>query len=151
MVISRSKNRINYFFQNITPFKNGLPTKEWLKLCLSKENRKIGCINVIFCSDTYLNKLNKEHLNNSDLTDVISFKYADADLLDIDHLDFVFGDIFISVDRVRENKNLYNAIFAEELKRVMIHGALHLIGYNDKSKKDKLLMTEKENLYLKLT
>ena len=151
MAISKSKNRINYFFQNIKPFKNGLPTKGWLKLCLLKENRKIGRINVIFCSDTYLNKLNKEHLNNSDLTDVISFKYAAADLLDTDNLDFVFGDIFISVDRVRENKNLYNAIFADELKRVVIHGALHLIGYNDKSKKDKLLMTEKENLYLKLT
>jgi len=151
MVISKSENRINYFFQNIKPFKNGLPTKGWLKLCLLKENQKIGCINVIFCSDTYLNKLNKEYLNNSDLTDVISFKHATADLLDIDNLDFLFGDIFISVDRIHENKNLYKAIFAEELKRVMIHGALHLIGYNDKSKKDKLLMTEKENLYLKLT
>ena len=151
MAISKLKNRINYFFQNIKPFKNGLPTKGWLTLCLLKANQKIGCINVIFCSDTYLNKLNKEHLNNSDLTDVISFKYTTVDLLDIDNLDLVFGDIFISVDRVRENKNLYKTIFAEELKRVMIHGTLHLIGYNDKSKKDKLLMTEKENLYLKLT
>ena len=144
------KETVNYFFEEINPFRYGLPTKGWIRLCLSKEGRIIGNLNFIFCSDEYLRKINKKYLNKSYLTDVISFNTQPPQLASSIDESLVFGDIFISVDRVNENKKLYNTIFAKELKRVMIHGALHLIGFNDKTKKERQLMAAKENTCVEL-
>ena len=144
------KEEVNYFFEDINLFKYGLPPKRWIRSCLSIEGRKIGNLNFIFCSDKYLRKINKQHLNKSYLTDVISFNTEPPKLINLTDKSLVFGDIFISVDRVNENKKLYKTIFAKELKRVMVHGALHLIGFNDKTKKERGLMAEKENTYLEL-
>ena len=135
---------INYFFESTRPFKRALPKKEWLRFCAGSENKKIECINFIFCSDAYLQKINKKYLGKTYLTDVISFDNRTKSTKNIN------GDIFVSVERVKNNKTTYKTTYKEELARVMIHGTLHLIGYKDKKKSEKKLMTEKENFYLKL-
>ena len=140
-------SQIKYFIEEIKNCRHQLPAKKWLKLCAAKEKREIGCLNFIFCSDIYLKRLNEKYLNKSYLTDVISFK---SDYENHAKPKLVSGDIFISVDRVKENKNTYKTIFAKELQRVMIHGLLHLIGYNDSTKKEKELMRKKENSYINL-
>lgn len=136
---------INYFFESTREFKRALPKKDWIKSCLKNEKKGLDCINFIFCSDRYLQKINKKHLNKSYLTDVITFDNK----LNINDKDII-GDIFISIDRVRDNHYVYKTEFCDELARIMIHGTLHLIGYSDKIKGDKKIMTEKENFYLKL-
>ena len=93
-----------------------------------------------FCSDESLSKINKEFLNHDTLTDVITFDYST--------LNEISGEIFISIDRVRENASEFQQSFEQELKRVMIHGLLHLCGYSDKTAEDKVLMSDKENYYL---
>ena len=138
----------NYFFEDIKACNHQLPPKKWLHNCVLLENRKVGCINFIFCSDKYLLRLNKKFLGKNYLTDVISFDQKNNQTKDNGEL--IFGDIYISVERVKENKKIYKTIFAHEMKRVMIHGILHLIGYNDKRKEEKRLMVEKENFYLNL-
>jgi rRNA maturation RNase YbeY len=95
---------------------------------------------LIFCSDEYLLDVNKKYLNHDYYTDIITFDYVEDKIIS--------GDIFISSDRVRENANQFNVSFEMELFRIIIHGILHLLGYKDKTKKDKSLMTEKENFYL---
>ena len=138
-------SQINYFFEGIKSCKHQLPPKKWIRACLTKEKREFECINFIFSSDSYLQKLNTTYLNKSYLTDVISFSYTKRDSKNL-----ISGDVFISVDRVRENKLLYKTIFAKELQRVMIHGVLHLIGYNDSTREEREIMTLKENLYINL-
>jgi rRNA maturation RNase YbeY len=143
-------NKINYFFEEIERFKYGLPSKRWIASCLSKEGWSIGILNFIFCSDKYLQKVNKKYLGKSYLTDVISFNNPPPNFIKTPNQPVVFGDIFISIDRVKENKKVYKTILANELKRVMIHGALHLIGFNDKTRKERGVMAEKENMYIEV-
>ena len=130
-------SQVNYFFEDIKKCPHQLPPKKWIKLCFEKEGEILGCINFIFCSDVYLNNINKKYLKKYYLTDVISFKHIADDLKQGAGDNAIFGDIFISLDRVKENKSTYKTIFAQELKRVMIHGALHLMGYNDYTKTEK--------------
>jgi len=115
--------------------------KNWMESVIRKENKEIGITNLIFCSDDYLIEVNKEFLKRDYLTDVISFDYTKEDKIS--------GDILISVDRVRENAKENGVSFLEELKRVMVHGLLHLIGYDDNTKEKKAIMTAREDLYLK--
>ena len=145
-------NAINYFFEDVKSCKHQLPTKRWIKQCVGKENHFLGCINFIFCSDEYLRSINAKYLKKTYLTDVISFKHMPPKTTrTVSNKDnAVFGDIFISIERVNENKTTYKTIFAKELQRVMIHGVLHLIGYKDASQKEKELMTKKENKYINL-
>lgn len=109
----------------------------WLSKAILSETKKLGEINYIFCDDDYLCKINLEHLKHDTLTDIISFDYSIANELS--------GDIFISIERVKENAIDFNVSFEEELKRVMIHGILHFCGYKDKSTTDELLMRSKED------
>tara|TARA_B100000902_G_scaffold383255_1_gene421890 strand:+ start:2149 stop:2586 length:438 start_codon:yes stop_codon:yes gene_type:complete len=141
---------VNYFFEDITAFKYGLPTKRWIHKCMQNEGWEIGVLNFIFCSDNYLQIINKKYLNKTYLTDVITFENFTSNIDLNKQKKIVSGDIFISIDRVKENKKLYKTIFAKELKRVMVHGGLHLIGYKDKTKAQRLNMLEKENIYLEL-
>ena len=141
---------INYFFEDVKNCKHQLPSKKWIKQCLEKEEHEVGCINFIFCSDNYLKLINKKYLKKTYLTDVISFKHSPPKEVKVSKKNTVFGDVFISIERVKENKTTYKTIFAKELQRVMIHGVLHLIGYEDKSKKEKEIMTNKENIYINL-
>ena len=113
---------------------------QWVQSVIDREERQLVSLSFIFCSDDYLHQLNVQYLDHDTLTDVITFPYADPPLVE--------GDIFISIDRVRDNAESLGISWETELCRVMIHGVLHLCGYLDKSPADKLTMTEKENLAL---
>lgn len=115
---------------------------KWIKETITSEGKTPGDISFIFCSDDYLLEVNRQYLNHDYYTDIITFDYVDNNVIS--------GDIFISCDRVKENASEYGIVFLNELSRVIIHGVLHLLGYKDKSKKDKLLMTQKEDFFLKL-
>ncbi|MEN9303201.1 MAG: hypothetical protein RL264_1630 [Bacteroidota bacterium] len=108
---------------------------------LVREESKIcGDITVVFCSDDYLLQVNRTYLDHDYYTDIITFDYSDLGILS--------GDLFISLDRVKENAQDFSDSFENELKRVVFHGVLHLCGYKDKSKKDEKIMRIKENYYL---
>ena len=113
---------------------------DWLEETILDEGFVLGEINFIYCSDEYLLDLNKKHLNHDYYTDVITFDFRVGDLINT--------DIFISVDRVRENAKEFSTDFDLELSRMMIHGMLHLMDYDDKSEDEKIEMTERENYYL---
>ncbi|MBK7856133.1 MAG: rRNA maturation RNase YbeY [Bacteroidetes bacterium] len=121
-------------------FDNANGIRQWIMVAVKKEGYAAHYIQFVFCSDVYLLELNQQYLHHDTLTDIITFDYREGKKIS--------GDIFISIDRVRENAGKFNVLFKEELHRVMIHGILHLCGYKDKDKKNKLLMTEKENFYL---
>jgi len=111
--------------------------ENWIDTIISNNDCETGELNFIFCDDEYLYKLNVEFLNHDTFTDVISFDNTLGKLIS--------GDIFISVERVRENAKEYNATFDDELLRVLIHGVLHLLGFKDKSPEDEKMMRSQEN------
>ena len=115
-------------------------TKNWIERIIFSEKKILGDIMFVFCDDQFLLKRNIKYLNHDTLTDVISFDYSNENK--------VSGDILISIERVKENAKLYNQTFYTELNRVMAHGLLHLLGYNDKSKEEAKIMKSKENYYL---
>ena len=132
---------INFFKEDISvKIIEQKKIKSWIKFAIENEGFFCGDLSFIFCSDDYLLKMNKEYLDHDYFTDIITFNYVEDKN--------VYGDIFISVDRVKENANEYSVSFEEELKRVIIHGVLHLIGFDDKDKSLKLQMTQKEDEYL---
>jgi probable rRNA maturation factor len=135
---------IHYFFEDIE-FKldNSNKISSWISDVLSKEKYNLTSINYIFCSDEHLLKVNREYLSHDYYTDIITFNNSEAD-------NQIEGDLFISIDRVAENAKVNNESFDKELNRVMIHGVLHLLGYNDKTKEEQIMMREKENAYLSL-
>jgi rRNA maturation RNase YbeY len=114
----------------------------WISNAIKKEGKNIGEINYVFCSDEYLHKINLEYLDHDTYTDIITFNYCEEDIIS--------ADIFISVDRVQENSKLFKVSFNNELHRVIVHGILHLLGYDDKSEEDKNVMRAKEDFYLSL-
>jgi rRNA maturation RNase YbeY len=116
--------------------------KKWISNSLLSEGRNIGLLTYVFCNDCYLQKINAKYLKTSNLTDVIAFAY--------DEHEGVCGDVFISTERVEENAKSFNKSSINEMSRVMLHGALHLIGYNDKTKAEKQEMTRIEDKYLSL-
>ena len=120
--------------------KEKLKVRNWVKSILQREGKKLGDIVFVFCNDEYLAGLNEKFLNHDTLTDIITFDYSEKDKLS--------GDICISIERVRENSINFSTTFDEELGRVMAHGVLHLAGYKDKSANDKIVMRQKEDLYL---
>lgn len=114
----------------------------WLSKVTNLEQFELGDVSLIFCSDEYLLEMNKRHLNHDYYTDIITFDYTEGNL--------VSGDLFISIDTVRSNADENNVLFHVELNRVVVHGVLHLIGYNDKSEAQQKEMTERENWALSL-
>lgn len=115
---------------------------KWLKAVAENEDKKIGDISVIFCSDSYLLDINKRFLQHDYYTDIITFDYCEGKILS--------GDLFISVDSVRANSEYYKTDFEEELNRVIVHGVLHLIGFDDHKDDDIKMMRSKENNCLDL-
>ena len=115
---------------------------DWYSKVANQEEKVLGDLTIIFCSDDYLLEVNREHLDHDYYTDIITFDYSDFPI--------VSGDLFISVDRVKENATDFNVSFEHELHRVIIHGFLHLCGYFDKTNEDELLMRSKENQALSL-
>jgi rRNA maturation RNase YbeY len=112
-----------------------------IKRLIDMENKKAGNISFVFCSDDFLLDMNKKHLGHDYYTDVITFDYTENSIIS--------GDIFISVERVKENACKFGVPFSQELSRVMFHGVLHICGYGDKPEDEKRIMREKENFYLK--
>lgn len=116
--------------------------KKWLSAVAEAEGFRVGDLNYIFCDDAYLLELNQKYLNHDTLTDIITFDYVEGLLLS--------GDIFISVERVRENASIFCVPFENELLRVLSHGVLHLCGYKDKTDKEAALMRQKEASAIRL-
>ena len=133
---------IRFHFTNSFTLKNKRKIKNWLKDTIVNEKKKVGDINYIFCSKQYLKKMNNDYLSKNYETDVISFDFSKNNK--------VSGDIYISSETVKKNSIIFNVCFNNELKRVMVHGLLHLLNYNDKSKQELKIMREKENFYINL-
>ena len=132
---------ISYHFENTDfVFMERDLNNRWLRTVAESEMKRIGNIAIIFCSDGYLLDVNRKYLGHDYFTDIITFDYCEGERLS--------GDLFISVDSVRENAVEYGTEFANELNRVMVHGLLHLIGYDDHTEEDVKTMREKENQYL---
>lgn len=139
-----SKEKILFHSEEI-PFilKQKGEIRKWIKSAIQAEKRVPGDISFIFCSDEYLLNINIQYLDHDTYTDIITFDNSEED-------EMIEGDIFISIDRVKENAVQFNTSEQDELHRVIIHGILHLIGYTDKDKSHKSQMTDKENHYLQL-
>ena len=134
---------INIFFEDTDEFDlSKLNVESNIEKLVANEDRTLGDVNYILCSDAYLLDINRQYLNHDYYTDVISFDYCEDNVIS--------GDIFISVDTVADNAKEYGVTFEKELARVMIHGVLHVVGYNDKSDEEVPVMRAKENQYLSL-
>ena len=131
------------FFTEQTKFtiRNKTLIREWLAQVVRKHKKNVGEINIIFCSDDYLLKLNEQYLGHDTFTDIITFNFVEDKTIS--------GDIFISVDRMKENAKLFHVEQSTEMHRLIIHGVLHLLGYKDDVPKNKKLMTEQEEIALK--
>ena len=138
-----SVSNIQCYFEDIKPVNLN---KKYLNSCINylilNELKEIGEISVVFCSDDYLLKMNEQYLNHDYYTDIITFDYVENSLIS--------GDLFISIDRVKENAIKFAAPFIKELYRVVFHGVLHLVGYKDKTSEEKAEMRNKEDFYLKM-
>ena len=134
---------IQYFYEDTDfVFRGKTLNSKWLRLVAESEIKRIGSISVIFCSDNYILDVNQKYLQHDYFTDIITFDYCEGDRLS--------GDLFISVDSVRENSLEYGTEFKDELNRVIVHGLLHLIGYDDHTEEETALMRKKEDYYLSL-
>lgn len=134
---------INIFFEDTDEFDlSKLNVESNIEKLVTNEDRTLGDVNYILCSDAYILDINRQYLNHDYYTDVISFDYCEDNVIS--------GDIFISVDTVADNAKEYGVTFEKELARVMIHGVLHFVGYNDKSDEEVPVMRAKENQYLSL-
>ena len=132
---------IRYFNEDIKfDFRQRLSNNRWLKFVAGSELKTLGNVNIIFCSDNYILDVNMQYLQHDYFTDIITFDYCEGKVLS--------GDLFISIDSVRENASFYGTEFKDELNRVIVHGLLHLIGYDDHSEEDIKVMRSKEYYYL---
>ena len=134
----------NISFYSVGTF--SLKTEAAVAACImaitTEELREVGDITFVFCDDNYLHKINKEFLDHDTYTDIITFDYSVGNE--------IVSEIYVSTDRVEENAKKYKQTFENEIHRVMIHGVLHLCGYNDKLAEEKQIMRDKENHYLSL-
>ncbi len=130
--------KINFFTEDLTfSPKNKTVLKKWVTSTIEAHQQQAGELNFVFCSDAYLHQLNVQHLGHDTLTDIITFDNGDE-------LGVIEGDIFISVDRIRDNASIFGVPFDQELHRVMIHGTLHLLGFGDKTADQQQQMRLKE-------
>lgn len=134
---------VSYFNEDISfQLKGKVLNNRWLKLVCESEIKQLAQVNIIFCSDNYILDVNVKYLHHDYFTDIITFDYCEKDKIS--------GDLFISIDSVKDNAEHYKVDFNEELDRVMVHGILHLIGYDDHSPEDIDVMRAKENYYIEL-
>ena len=122
------------------PALNFALTEKWLENVVIDNNKKIKDLSIVFCSDDYILDLNKKYLNHNYFTDIITFDYSEKN--------HISGDIVISIDTVQSNARKYKSDFYTELHRVMVHGVLHMLGFDDKTDEQKKIMREKEDFYL---
>ncbi len=133
---------ILFHFETNFKLQNKILYKKWIQFFTRQLGKKVGEVNYIFCTDDYLHELNVKYLNHDTLTDIITFDYSENNILN--------GDIFISIERVKENSEKFKINFQEELKRVIAHGVLHLSGFKDKKKEDKTIMRNQEDRALEM-
>ena len=134
---------ISYFTEDIKfELKGKLLNNRWLKMVVGSEVKKMGDLSIIFCSDPYILDINLRYLQHDYFTDIITFDYCEGNKIS--------GDLFISIDSVRENALFYGATFEDELDRVMVHGVLHLLGYDDHTPEEIAVMRAKENYYVNI-
>lgn len=134
---------ISFFSEDIDfILKDKAKVRVWIGDVVKEEGySRVAELNFIFCSDAYLLAINKQYLNHDTYTDIVTFDSSKKEGV-------IAGDVFISIERTRDNASRYTVSEIDELHRVIIHGVLHLCGYSDQSRTDKLLMTEKEDFYL---
>jgi probable rRNA maturation factor len=133
---------IHFFEEDITyKLKNKTAVRQWITQTILAEGYKLKELTYIFCSDAYLLQINQQYLDHDTYTDIVTFDNSEIE-------NVIVGDIFISIDRIRENAIKFSITETDELHRVIIHGALHLLGYTDKAPNDKKKMTIKEDFYL---
>jgi probable rRNA maturation factor len=133
---------IHFFEEDIAyKLKNKLKVRQWITDTIIAEGYKLQELTYVFCSDTYLLQINQQYLDHDTFTDIVTFDNSEYE-------GEITGDIFISIPRIQENATIFKVSEADELHRVIIHGALHLLGYTDKSPAEKKKMTEKEDHYL---
>ena len=133
---------ISFFEEDISfRLKDKAKVRQWVTDTIIAEGFKLKELNYIFCSDAYLLEINKQYLDHDTYTDIVTFDNSEEE-------GKIVSDIFISIERIRENAVKFNVTETTELHRVIIHGALHLLGYKDKSPADKQKMTQKEDFYL---
>ena len=134
-------SKVQFYFEDVNPVKiKKTYLRKKINSLIINELKQKGEISIIFCSDTYLLKINEQYLNHHYYTDIITFDYVENSVIS--------GDLFISIDRVKENAEKYKTEFIEEIYSVVFHGILHLTGYDDKSESEQKLMKEKEDYYL---
>ena len=128
---------ISFAFQTNCSLKKRTILKQWIKTIVENNKKEVGEISYIFCSDEQLLEINKEFLNHDYYTDIITFDYSETDV--------VSGDLFISIERIKDNAKTLKTSYQEELHRVIIHGVLHLLGYKDKTEDESENMRKLEN------
>ncbi len=128
---------ISFAFQTTCSLKNRTVLKQWIKTVIENNKKELGEISYIFCSDEQLLEINKEFLNHDYYTDIITFDYSEAEI--------VSGDLFISIERIKDNAKTLKTSYQEELHRVIIHGILHLLGHKDKTELESENMRKLEN------
>ena len=134
---------ITYYTEDIQfDFKGKQFNNRWLKTVCGSEIRRLGAVSIVFCSDNYILDINLRYLQHDYFTDIITFDYCEGNT--------VSGDLIISIDSVRENAEYYGVPFETELDRVMVHGILHLIGYDDHTEEDVKVMRQKEDYYIRM-
>ncbi|TAE11871.1 MAG: rRNA maturation RNase YbeY [Bacteroidetes bacterium] len=137
-------HRVHFFREDTNFLPTDMPTlQKWIVQVVETEGYSVEELNYIFCSDEHLHKINMEFLKHDTYTDVITFDQSEEE-------NIVEGDIFISIERIRENAETFHVATEEELRRVMVHGVLHLMGYKDKTDEEVAVMREKEALYLNI-
>lgn len=138
------KAAVHFFLEDVKyTLKDKIHIRNWIHETIVSEGYTLEELNFILCSDEYLLAMNQQYLNHDTYTDVITFDNSEE-------LKTIVGDIFISIERIQENARQFKGTVAHELCRVMVHGTLHLLGYKDKGKAAKTLMTQKEDHYLSL-
>ena len=135
-------NMIEFHYQKVEAIESEVLFSLWLEKVAQSEGFTLGDLTYIFCTDDYLLELNKTYLKHDTFTDIITFDYVAGTV--------VSGDIFISVERLLDNAQAFNDTFKNERLRVMAHGLLHLMGFNDKSAEDQVIMRKKENEKIKM-
>jgi probable rRNA maturation factor len=137
-------DNIQFFSEDITyTLRKKQAIRQWITETVNQEGKKTGYLNFIFCSDNYLQLFNQFYLHDQALTDVITFNYSESE-------EVISGDVYMSLERIRENALKYHISLKDEIHRVMIHGVLHLVGYTDMSREQKKNMHRVEDKYLTL-
>lgn len=141
--MNRIISSVYFFFEDVKEIRiSKRLIRKWIQQLLKVEGATFSVINIIFCSDKYLLKINKEYLKKNEYTDIICFEYSDNEVLGT--------DMFISLERIRENSKKYAVDFNNELYRVIAHGILHICGYSDKTDSEQKIMRSKEDTYINM-